>query len=149
MHMITLTPRFRALRVLCVEEDAVQRKLLEVCLDAANIEGIFAAGPHQALALFRRYPVDMIFLDFDEHTQEELAAFRIMRDAARRGRRTPILAVTNNDCRWTRAAYREAGFAGLYEKPLEPSRLFRAVDDILCEKGQPPLLEPAYTAQLA
>ena len=139
--MMNLTPRFRALRVLCVEEDPVQRKLMEVCLDVAGIEALFASGPAQALSLFRRYPVDMIFLDFDQHSEQELAVFRIMRDSGQRGRHVPILAVTNNDCRWTRAAYREAGFAGLFEKPVEPMRLFRTMDDILCEYGQPPLLD--------
>jgi CheY-like chemotaxis protein len=139
--MMTLSPRFRALRVLCVEEDAVQRKLMEVCLGFAGTEVFFAAKPQQALALFRRHPVDMIFLDFDQHSEEELAVFRIMRDKGQRGRHVPILAVTNNDCRWSRAAYREAGFAGLFEKPVEPMRLFRTMDGILCEVGQPPLLE--------
>src|ERR1700743_995539 len=139
--MMNLSPRFRALRILCVEEDAVQRKLMEVCLEVANIEALFANGAQQALSLFRRHPVDMIFLDFDQHSEQELAVFRIMRDQGQRGRHVPILAVTNNDCRWTHSAYREAGFAGLYEKPVEPMRLFRIMDDILCEYGQPPLLE--------
>jgi CheY-like chemotaxis protein len=144
--MMTLTPRYRSLRILCVEEDPVQRRLMEVCLDVANIEVFFADGPQKALGLFRRYPVDMIFLDFDQHSEQELAVFRIMRDTGQHGRHVPILAVTNNDCRWTQAAYREAGFAGLFEKPVEPMRLFRTMDDILCETGQPPLLEngPQY-----
>jgi CheY-like chemotaxis protein len=139
--MMNLAPRFRALRILCVEEDAVQRKLMEVCLGVADIEVFFAGKPRQALALFRRHPVDMVFLDFDQHSEEELALFRIMRDRGQRGHRVPILAVTNNDCRWSRSAYREAGFAGLFEKPIEPVRLFRTMDEILCEVGQPPLLE--------
>ena len=149
--MMTLAPRFRTLRILCVEEDPVQRRLMEVCLEVADIEALFANGAQQALALFRRHPVDMIFLDFDQHSEQELAVFRIMRDKGQRGRHVPILAVTNNDCRWSRTAYREAGFAGLFEKPVEPLRLFRAMDDILCEFGQPPLLESgsAYLPQYA
>jgi DNA-binding response OmpR family regulator len=122
---------------------------MEACLDVANIEAFLADRPQQALALFHRYPFDMIFLDFDQHCEAELAAFRIMRDTSRHGRYVPILAVTNNDCRWTRAAYREAGFVGLYEKPVEPMRLFHTMDDILRETGQPPLLDPLYTAQCA
>ena len=147
--MMNLMPRFRALRALCIEEDAVQRKLMEVCLNVANIETFFAEGPVQGLSMFRRHPVDMIFLDFDQHSQEELAAFRIMRDKGQRGRHVPILAVTNNDCHWTHTAYREAGFAGLFEKPVEPTRLFRTVNDVLCEYGQPPLLESGYGPQAA
>jgi CheY-like chemotaxis protein len=147
--MMHIAPRFRALRVLCVEEDLVQRKLMGACLEVAGIEALFANRPEEALWLFRRYPVDMVFLDFDQHCHEELAAFRIMREQNRSGRRTPILAVTNNDCRWTASAYREAGFAALFEKPVEASRLFRAMDDVLREYRQPPLLEASYMPQLA
>ena len=140
--MLHISPRYRPLRVLCVEEELLQRKLLEACFDVAGIESVFASHANQALWLFRRFPVDMVFLDFDEHSNEELAAFRVMRDMRPRGRRVPILAVTNNDCRWSEDAYREAGFVGLFEKPIEPSRLFRTMDDVLRETGQPPLLEP-------
>jgi CheY-like chemotaxis protein len=147
--MMNILPRFRALRVLCVEEDFVQRKLIEVCLDVAQIETFFATNAQQALSLFHRHPFDMIFLDFDRHCEKELAAFRVMRDTPRSDRRTPILAVTNNDCRWTQGSYRQAGFAGLFEKPIEPSRLFRAMDDVLRDYEREPLLDLPYTAQFA
>ncbi|HEY5337568.1 MAG TPA: hypothetical protein VIJ85_05145, partial [Rhizomicrobium sp.] len=103
----------------------------------------------KALFLFRRFPMDMVFLDFDQHSHEELSAFRIMRDTHHRGRHVPILAVTNNDCRWTQAAYREAGFAALFEKPIEPTHLFLAMDDVLRQIGQPPLLDGWSTPQFA
>jgi CheY-like chemotaxis protein len=138
--MIPLAPRNRSLRILCVEEDDVQRKLLGACLDVIGAEGVFAMRAEDALFLFRRHPMDMVFMDIDLHSADELAAFERMRTTPRR-EHVPILAVTENECAWPDKAYREAGFAGVFLKPIEPMRLFHAMDDILREHAQPPLLE--------
>jgi DNA-binding response OmpR family regulator len=63
-----------------------------------------------------------------------------MRTTPRR-EHVPILALTDNDCDWPERAYREAGFAGVFLKPIEPMRLFRTMDDILRRCAQPPLLQ--------
>jgi CheY-like chemotaxis protein len=138
--MLHLAPRIRSLRLLCVEEDEVQRKLLSACLDVLGAEGLFANRARDAVQLFRRHPVDLVLMDFDQHSAEELAAFEEIRAVPHRGGAVPVLAVTDNDCSWTEDDYREAGFAGLFLKPVEPVRLFRAVDCVLRETGQPPLL---------
>jgi CheY-like chemotaxis protein len=130
-------------RALCVEEDPVQRKLLQACFDVVGAEALFAASASQALSLFRRYEVDIVLMDFDLHTADELAAFEAMQTMQQW--RVPILAVTDNECRWSEEAYREVGFAGLYVKPLEPSRLITAMDDVLREIGRPPLLNDRIT----
>lgn len=138
--MVPLAIRNRALRVLSLEEDTVQRKLLAACLDAVGVETLFAANAAEAVFLYRRHPVDMVFMDIDEHSQAGLAAFEGIRATPRRGR-VPILAVTNNECRWTDQDYRDAGFAALFAKPIEPIRLFQTIDRVLREAAQPPLLE--------
>jgi CheY-like chemotaxis protein len=137
--MIPLAHRYRALRILCVEEDAVQRKLLEACLEVLEAEALLAPRAANALWLFRRHPVDMVLMDLDWHCAEELAAFEEMQ-AGHRGRHVPILAVTDNDCDWTEEEYRQAGFAAMYRKPIEPHRLFAKIDDVLRDQHQPPLL---------
>jgi CheY-like chemotaxis protein len=83
--------------------------------------------------------MDMVFMDIDLHSAEELAAFERMRATPRR-EHVPILALTENECAWPETAYREAGFAGVFLKPIEPLRLFRMMDDVLREAEQPPLL---------
>jgi CheY-like chemotaxis protein len=138
--VIDLAPRPRALRILCVEEDVLERKLLQACMDAIQAEAIFALNAAEAVVYFREHPVDMVFIDIDRHAAGELGGFRRMRATPVRGRKVPILAVTDNDCRWTESDYRAAGFAGLFVKPIEPSRLFQKIDDMLYENHQPPLL---------
>lgn len=140
--MVPLAPRHRSLRVLCIEEDDVQRKLLRACLDVIGAEGLFALNAKDALFMFRRHPMDMAFMDIDLHSADELAAFERMRTTPRR-EHVPILAVTENECDWPERAYREAGFAGMFLKPIEPMRLFHTMDDILRGSDQQPLLYDA------
>jgi CheY-like chemotaxis protein len=138
--MIDLASRSRALRILCVEEDDLERKLLQACMDVIQAEAIFARTAAEAVAYFREHPVDMVFIDIDRHAPGELGGFRRMRATPARGGKVPILAITDNDCRWSERDYRDAGFAGLFAKPCEPSRLYRKIDDVLYEHHMPPLL---------
>ncbi|HEY1630653.1 MAG TPA: response regulator [Rhizomicrobium sp.] len=145
--MLHFAARAEPFRALCVEEDAVQRKLLQACFDVVGAEALFAATAAQALALFRRCDVDIVLMDFDLHTADELAAFEAMQATPQW--RVPILAVTDNDARWSEEDYRQVGFAGLYVKPIEPSRLITAMDGVLRGIGQPPLLLSDHMPNLA
>lgn len=121
----------------------MERKLLQACLDIVQIEAIFAPTAPEAVTYFRTRPVDMVFIDIDRHAAGELGGFRRMRATPIRGTKVPILAVTDNDCHWSEQDYRDAGFAGLFVKPIEPSRLFETIDHILHRHHQPPLLMPS------
>lgn len=139
--MVPLAHRPRPLRILAIEEDPVQRKLLQACLEVLQAEMLVAPRAANAVWLFRRHPVDMVLMDLDWHVEEEIEAFEEMRRPSRWGKRVPIVAVTDNDCGWSEAQYRDAGFAGLFLKPVEPMRLFRLLDDVLRDTHMPPLLE--------
>lgn len=129
----------RPLRILCVEEDAIQRKLLEACFEVMGAEGLIVPRPLDAIWMFRKTPVDMVFLDIDMHVADGLTAFEAIRSTPVRGRTVPILAVTENECRWTEMDYRDAGFAGLFLKPVEPTRLFAKIDETM-RSWHPPKL---------
>jgi CheY-like chemotaxis protein len=146
--MVPLACRSRPLRILCIEEDPLQRKLLAACLEAIKAEALFAPRAANAVWLFRRHPVDVVLMDLDWHAAEEIAAFQEMRQVPRWGRRVPIVAVTDNDSGWSERAYREAGFAALCEKPIQPMQLFAIVDDVLRDGHQAPLLERPSPSQL-
>lgn len=139
--MIPLAPRHRPLRILCVEEDPLQRRLLDVCLEVLDAETLMSPRAANAVWLFRRHPVDLVMMDIDCHSAEEIAAFEEIRKTPRWGKCVPIIAVTDNNCEWSDADYREAGFAALYLKPIQPTRLFTVMDEVLREHGLPPLLD--------
>lgn len=140
--MIDLAKRYRPLRILCVEEDDLERKLMQACLDVIEAEAIFAPTAAEAIAYFQEHPVDMVFIDIDRHAPGELGGYRRMRAVKRRGPSVPIIAITDNDRHWTEAAYREAGFDHMFPKPIEPTRLFHIIDEVLQAHDQPPLLAP-------
>jgi CheY-like chemotaxis protein len=121
----------RPLRILCVEEDPIQRKLMEACLEVMGAEALVVPRPMDAVWVFRKQSVDLVFLDIDMHVAHGLSAFEAIRATPVRGSNVPILAVTENECRWTPADYRQAGFAGLFLKPIEPTRLRLAIEDAL------------------
>ena len=139
--MLPLACRSRPLRILCIEEDPLQRKLLTACLEAVKAESLFARRAANAVWLFRRYPVDMVLMDLDWHVAEEIAALEEMRKARRWGRSVPIVAMTENESGWSERAFRDAGFAALCEKPIQPMQLFAIMDDVLRDDHQAPLLE--------
>ena len=129
----------------------MQRKLFKACLDGLGAEGLFASYASEAVELFQHHPVDLVLMDIDLHAAAELSAFERIHDSFR-GRKVPILPITDNECGWSEDDYREAGFAGLFEKPLEPMRLYTKLDAALREFHQPPLLlapEPEIVSQVA
>ncbi len=126
-----IAPPKPPLRILCVEQDAVQRRLLQACLEVMGAEGRVVARPLDAVWAFRRHPVDIVFLDIDSDITRGLSAFEAIRASPSRGRGVPVFAVTENDCHWRVQDYRDAGFAGLFLKPMEPTRLFAAIDEAM------------------
>jgi CheY-like chemotaxis protein len=139
--MIALAHRPRPLRILVIEEDPVQRKLMQACLEVLQADMLVAPRAANGIWLFRRHPVDMVIMDLDWHAAEEIEAFEEMRRPSRWGRRVPIIAVTDNECCWTESQYRGAGFAALFLKPVDPMRLFGLLDDVLRDEHMPPLLD--------
>jgi len=115
---------------------------MQACFDVIEAEAIFAQTAAEAVAFFQEHPVDMVFIDIDRHAPGQLGGYRRMRAVKRRGPEVPIIAITDNDRHWTEAAYREAGFDCMFPKPIEPSRLFQTIDDVLLAHHQPPLLTP-------
>ncbi|HEV2561936.1 MAG TPA: response regulator [Rhizomicrobium sp.] len=127
------------LRILCIEEDPIQRKLLQACLEVMGADALIFPRPLDAVWTFRKQPVDLVFMDIDQHIANGLTAFEAIRATPVRGKTVPIMAVTENECRWSEQDYRDAGFAGLFLKPVEPTRLFRAIDDVLARWNPPEL----------
>ena len=143
-----LAPRLRPLRVLSVEDPPIQRKLIEACMQVVGAECILACDGAEAVTLFRSAPVDIVLLDMNLPHVDGLAAFEQMRSTPGRKAKTPILAVTLNEHGWDADEYRRRGFDGLYLKPLEPSRLYSAIDSVLIHAGQPPLFGSGGRARI-
>lgn len=134
----------RPLRILCVEEDPIQRRLMEACLEVMGADALIVSRPMDAIWAFRHEEIDLVFLDIDMHVAHGLSAFEAIRATPVRGHSVPVLAVTENECRWTAHDYRQAGFAGLFLKPIEPTRLRLAIEDAM-KNWHPPALRAVKT----
>lgn len=143
-----LAPRHRPLRVLSVEDHPIQRKLIVACMQVVGAECLLAGDGAEAVTIFRRNPLDLVLLDMNLPHVDGLAAFEQMRSSPGRGQKVPILAVTLNEYGWDAEEYRRRGFAGLFVKPLEPGRLYTAIDAVLVHAGQPPLFGPNGRARM-
>ena len=134
-------------RVLLVDDNAVNRKVLARQLELAGATAETAAGGEEALALWQNGAYDLVLADLQMPDMDgfELAR-RIRGHEAASGRpRIPILAVTASAHEDEEQRSRAAGMDGFITKPIGIEQL-RAVLDALAAAGRgvsgPPA--PAY-----
>jgi len=131
--------RIRPMRILCVEDEPLQRKLLGACIELIAGEPLFAASGCEAVGLFRKHAVDLILLDMNQPAGDGFTALNQIRHLGLRGQQVPVLAISDNITGLPESAYRKLGFSALYVKPVEPYRLLDRMDASLIAAGQPPL----------
>jgi signal transduction histidine kinase/ActR/RegA family two-component response regulator len=126
-------------RVLIVDDNLVNRKILARQLELTGASVDSAAGGEEALVLWQRDAYDLVLADLQMPTMDgfELAR-RIRAGEAAGGRaRTPILAITASTLEEEEQKSRRAGMDGFITKPIGIERL-RAALDIWLKPGQTP-----------
>ena len=144
-------------RVLLVEDNAVNREMAILMLEALGLEVVSAAdgleaqravetGDHFELVLMDCH---MPVMDGFDATQAIRAWERLLADPARR--RLPILALTANVEKGVRETCTAAGMDGYLSKPFSQARLRAAIQPWLAPGAAPveALPEPAAGAALA
>jgi PAS domain S-box-containing protein len=119
----------RPLRVLVVEDNAVNRELITTLLDPFEIEIDTACDGAEAIEAVGRQRYDVILMDVQMPIMDGLTAtrrIRAMADAA--SARTPIVAMTANVLPEQIARCLEAGMDDHLGKPINPARLLQALD---------------------
>jgi PAS domain S-box-containing protein len=119
----------RPIRLLVVEDNAVNRELLAVLLAPFDIEIDLACDGAEAVEAAGRVGYDVILMDMQMPVMDGLTATRRIRalndpDAAR----TPIIAMTANVLPEQVARCREAGMDDHLGKPINLPRLLEALD---------------------
>jgi CheY-like chemotaxis protein len=119
----------RRLRLLVVEDNAVNRELIATLLSPFDIEIDTAADGAEALEAVSRAPYDVILMDVQMPVMDGLTATRRIRAMARPGdARVPIVAMTANVLPEQIARCREAGMDDHLGKPIHPARLLETLD---------------------
>jgi signal transduction histidine kinase/CheY-like chemotaxis protein len=112
-------PVARQLRILLVEDNAVNQKVARRMLQKLGVDPEVAADGREALERFQRDgPWDLIFMDCAMPEMDGFEATRRIRAGEPPERHTPILALTANVFESDRERCLAAGMDGLVAKPV-------------------------------
>ncbi len=123
-------------RILIAEDEPINRELLGMQLEEAELAFDAAEDGQQALALARQHGYDLILMDMQMPNMDGLDATRAIR-AESLNRNTPILALTANVFERDRQRCLDAGMDGHLPKPVLPEALYSALLDLLAHPRKP------------
>jgi two-component system sensor histidine kinase/response regulator len=139
----TLEERRRRLRVLIAEDQPVNRLVAKRLLEKQGHEVHVAEDGSQALAALERDRFDVVLMDVQMPVMDGLEATRTLRERERvTGAHQPIVALTAHAMKSDEERCLEAGMDCYVTKPLQPARLFQAIEQALTTArpaaGEPP-----------
>jgi CheY-like chemotaxis protein len=118
-----------ALRLLVVDDNAVNRELITTLLAPFDLEIETAADGVDAIEAVSHAPFDLILMDVQMPNMDGLTATRRIRAAAAPGApRTPIIAMTANVLPEQVDRCLAAGMDDHLGKPINPQKLLEALD---------------------
>lgn len=124
----------RPLRVLVVEDNVVNRRLIEAFLQEAGHTPVLTASAREGLAALERETFDAVLMDVempDMDGFQATAAIRARETPA--GARIPILAVTAHTGREHRQRCLAAGMDGYLSKPLHYQDLIAQIETLVLQ----------------
>jgi CheY-like chemotaxis protein len=117
-------------RVLVVDDNSVNRKILARQLELAGATTDAASGGEEALELWRKGGYDLVLADLQMPTMDGFELARRIRatEATERRPRTPILAVTASTLEDQEQKSRAVGMDGFIIKPIGLEQLKATLD---------------------
>jgi CheY-like chemotaxis protein len=120
------------LRVLLVEDNVVNQMVAEALLEKRGFDVVVAGNGREGLEAFRRSRFDLVLMDIQMPEMdgfEALAAIRALEAGS--GRRTPVVALTAHAMKEDRERCLAAGMDDYLSKPIEASRLYSIIRNVL------------------
>ena len=112
-----------SLRILVVDDTAVNRELVKLMLEPLGLQVEEAAGGADGVQAAMTKSYDLILMDVRMPGVDGLEATRLIRAVSALNRRTPILALTADVQPENAAACRAAGMDDVLAKPIVPGQL--------------------------
>ena len=129
----------RAMRVLAAEDNKTNRLVFSKMVAALEIELRFAENGAEAVALWRDFGPDLIFMDISMPKMDGKAATRCIREAeAESGRHVPIVAMTAHAMGGDEAEILAAGLDRYLTKPLSKAAIAAEIAAACPTGARPP-----------
>jgi CheY-like chemotaxis protein len=117
------------MRILVVDDVAVNRELVRAMLSAFDVEIIEASCGSEALEAAKGMAFDVILMDLQMPGMDGIAATAAIRTLAHANRTTPILALSANALPAQVEACLMAGMDDHIAKPIDPRTLLTKISD--------------------
>lgn len=141
-------------RILIVDDNAVNRRVLSNLLKETQIQIDEAASGEQCLEMIMDTGYDLIFMD---HMMPEMDGIetlhRIRAMETHSNTATPVIALTANAVTGAREMYLEEGFENFLSKPVNPQKMEKMIleylpeDKVCFEEASETVSEPAASAR--
>jgi two-component system sensor histidine kinase/response regulator len=123
---------WRPLRLLLAEDNPVNQRLAARLLEKRGHEVIIVANGVEALAALGRQAFDAVLMDVQMPEMDGLQATAAIREQEQTtGRHIPIVAMTAHAMNDDRERCRQAGMDTYVSKPIDPQKLFDAVERLM------------------
>lgn len=119
------------MRVLFVDDNAMNRAVVKGMLGAADVEVVEAEGAEIGLELIDAHPFDLILMDLRMPGMDGLAAIRAIRARNDAKAALSIIVVTADNAPNIRAQAMAAGADDLLHKPVQMQALFDAIGEVI------------------
>ncbi len=130
-----MAPLAPAIRALVIDDDNLNRELLQLILRRQGCKVDLAANGEEGCALFAETRHDVIFLDLNMPGLDGFATAKNIRAHLASGRRVPIIAVTGLTDKGTRERCLEAGMDDYITRPVHLPALIATLDRLLVPTG--------------
>jgi len=118
-------------RVLVVDDHSINRQAITLILAQAGITPETAASAETALERLAIEPFDLILMDVYMPDMDGREATTVLRSLPGPNRQTPVVAITASATARDWEACRAAGMNGHVAKPIQPEKLFEAMETVL------------------
>ncbi len=137
----------RRMRVLAAEDNRTNRLVFTKMVKEAQIDLRFAEDGEQAIALYKEFEPDIVFMDISMPGRDGKQATAAIRQLeARTGQRVPIVAMTAHAMDGDSEGILSAGLDFYLTKPLRKSEIMAALQDHCPQDALPPLSDPVQAA---
>lgn len=118
-------------RVLLADDNPTNRRVVELMLDAAEIEVVSVENGAEAVSALRDGAFDLVLMDLRMPVMDGLEAITAIRAAEPPGQRLPIIVVSANAGPEDRDASAAAGADRHIAKPIRAETLFGAITEVM------------------